>query len=116
MFYRRKLKFNNVKQEYDGKKFDSIKEKNRYQELVLIQRSGKIENLQHHVRFELIPKFEKDGVKYRATNYEADFVYTDGGRQVVEDVKSPVTKSHPVYVMKKKLLLLKYPNITFLET
>jgi len=46
----------------------------------------------------------------------ADFRYIEDGKEVVEDVKSVITKKHPVYALKKKLLLKQYPNINFLET
>jgi hypothetical protein len=39
--------------------------------------------------------------------YNADFVYTENGRTVVEDTKSKVTKTKD-YIIKRKLLLWKY--------
>ena len=81
--------------------FDSVKEYRRYQDLCLLQKAGEISNLQTQPTFELIPK--QDGE--RAVKYIADFVYlTKDDKLVVEDVKSPATKT-PAYVIKRKLML-----------
>jgi hypothetical protein len=58
----------------------------------------------------LIPKqIGEDGkVAERAAYYIADFVYTTcTGKKVVEDVKSPATRTD-VYKIKKKLMRQKY--------
>lgn len=86
--------------------FDSKKEMRRYQELKFLERAGEIRDLRTQVKFELIPHQVINGrVKERAVNYIADFVYTENGKLIVEDVKSPVTKKNPEYVMKRKLML-----------
>lgn len=96
--------------------FDSRKEARRYEELAIRQRAGEIENLRLQVKYVLIPaQYEPDtvgkrgGVKRgklieRECSYVADFVYEENGETVVEDVKSPITRT-PVYKVKKKLLL-----------
>ena len=91
----------------DGAVHDSRKEANRWCELTLLERAGKISNLQRQVPFELIPaqyeSFErygkngkrlKDGKRCieKSVVYIADFVYNEGGKKVVEDVKSEATK------------------------
>ena len=82
--------------------FDSKKEFNRYAELALMQKAGKISNLQRQVRFVLIPAQYKDGkCIYRSCTYVADFVYQQDGQTVVEDVKGFKT---PEYIIKKKLM------------
>ena len=91
-------KYKNVKTTIDGITFDSKKESARYAELKLLARSGLIQNLRLQVPFELIPK--QDGE--RAVKYIADFVYTENGETVVEDVKGVRTD---VYRLKKKLML-----------
>ena len=102
-------KYGNRKTEIDGIMFDSIKEGNRYKELKLMQKAGVIKNLRLQQKFCLIPTIEgsRGGVKQRATYYIADFVYlekTDGNwKMVVEDVKSPATKT-AAYKLKKKLM------------
>lgn len=109
------MKYNNKKVVIDGHTFDSTKEGNRYLELKLMERAGVISELELQPKFEIIPKFESEGVKYRATHYIADFKYKDNGQEIVEDVKSYITKRHPVYIMKKKLFKLKYPQFIFRE-
>ena len=82
-----------------GEVFDSKKEFYRWSDLKLLERAGKISDLQRQVKYELIPK--QDGE--RACNYVADFVYIDAdGNTVVEDTKGVRTD---VYRIKKKLML-----------
>ena len=91
-------KYKNVKTVLDGITFDSKKEATRYAELKLLAKSGLIQNLRLQVPFELIPKQQGE----RAVKYIADFVYTENGETVVEDVKGIKTD---VYKIKKKLML-----------
>jgi hypothetical protein len=83
-----------------------VREADRYLELRVMEREGKIWNLQMQVPFELIPaqKDEKTGkVIERAVTYVADFTYwTDSKTFVVEDAKGYRTE---VYKIKKKLML-----------
>lgn len=107
----------------DGAIHDSRKEANRWCELTLLERAGKISNLQRQVPFELIPaqyeSFErygkngkrlKDGKRCieKSVVYIADFVYIEDGKRVVEDVKSAATKKKESYIIKRKLLLWVY--------
>lgn len=103
-----------------NKKFDSLKEHRRWNELNLLQRAGKISGLQRQVKFVLIPtqyeKFEryskktgkrlKDGLRVveKEVSYYADFVYMKDGEKVVEDTKSEATKTKD-YIIKRKLML-----------
>lgn len=110
-------KYHSKKVEYDGLKFDSKKEAKRYRELMLLERAGKIKDLQMQVKYELIPS-QKDmsgRVIERAVIYIADFVYTDIStpvhRLIVEDIKGyRNTKggAYALYVIKRKLMLHKY--------
>lgn len=69
----------------------------------LLERAGVIADLKRQVKFELIPSQRVDGkVVERPCTYVADFVYQEGGKTVVEDVKGYKT---PDYRIKKKLLL-----------
>ena len=87
---------------HKGEGFDSKLEKARYQELVLLQRAGRISELNRQVRYELIPAQYKDGkCIYRSVSYVADFTYKENGRLVVEDSKGYKT---PEYIIKKKLM------------
>ena len=90
-----------MKVELDGKKFDSRKEANRYCELKILQRAGKISDLKLQVPFVLIDKSDKG----RAIRYIADFVYIEQGHTVVEDVKGVKTD---VYKLKKRLMAERY--------
>ena len=95
-------KYGNIKTvTSDGIKHDSRKEANRWCELKLLERAGKISGLQRQVKFELIPK--QDGE--RAVVYVADFMYTEDNKFVVEDVKSEATKKKESYIIKRKLML-----------
>lgn len=86
--------------------FDSKKEERRYNELLLLQRAGKIKNLARQVPFELLPPQYCDGkCVERGVKYIADFTYWENGKLVVEDVKSAVTRKNKDYVIKRKLLL-----------
>ncbi|MGL5765135.1 MAG: DUF1064 domain-containing protein [Sarcina sp.] len=89
-------------------RFDSLKEANRYKQLVAMTLSGEIKDLELQVRFEVIPKQPK--FKERATTYIADFVYWEESSKkwITEDVKGMKTD---VYKIKKKLFLLKYGDL-----
>lgn len=73
-----------------------------------------IKDLQLQVKFELQPAFEKNGIKYRAINYIADFVYFDVSAQkkVVVDVKG---YKNQIYLLKKKLFEYKYKDVFIKE-
>ena len=94
-------KYRNVRTKRRGIVYDSGKEARRSAELELLQKAGKISGLERQVSFELIPK--QDGE--RAVKYVADFAYYDNGVHIVEDVKSPVTRKLPTYIIKRKLML-----------
>ena len=101
-------KYHNKKVIYDGRKFDSQHEADRYCELKLLQRAGKIKNLQCQVPFGLIPaQYIGDGSKKklveRACSYVADFTYYDEHNNLtVEDAKG--MRVEP-YITKRKLML-----------
>lgn len=103
-------------QAVDGTVCDSRKEARRLNELILLERAGKISNLRCQVDYELVPpqyevyerasktgKRLQDGRKLveRSVMYRADFVYDEDGRTVVEDVKGLRTRE---YIIKRKLM------------
>lgn len=90
-------KYHNRRVVVDGLRFDSIKEAHRWCELCLLQRAGQITDLRRQVPFVLIPK----SAHGRAVKYIADFVYIEGGREVIEDAKGVRTA---VYKLKKRLM------------
>ena len=101
-------KYRNQRVTVDGITFDSRKEATRYSELKLLERAGKITELQRQPSFVLIPKQVRDGkLIERQLVYKADFSYRDEetGRDVVEDVKGLRTKE---YIIKRKLMLWEY--------
>jgi hypothetical protein len=98
-------KYRNQKVTVDGFTFDSAKESRRYSELLALQRAGKISNLELQVPFILAPPVVMNGRKKPALRYMADFVYDEGGKQVVEDVKSAATRKLPVFRVKAHLML-----------
>lgn len=91
-------KYRNTKVEIDGRTFDSKKEANRYLDLREEQRAGTISGLRCQVAFPLTV----NGVV--VASYVADFVYDRDGRQVIEDVKSVVTRKLQVYRLKAKIM------------
>lgn len=123
-----KNKLNNQKIVIDGIEFDSKKEGNRYCELKLLQRAGKISNLELQKSFELIPaQYEtiETGEHYKvgakkgqpktkqvcieqSVHYIADFVYVENGKTIVEDVKGfrdTSSSTYAKFVLKRKLML-----------
>jgi hypothetical protein len=96
-------KYRNRKTEYMGIHFASQKEKNRYQELLLLERAGLIKNIELQPRYDLVVNGHKLGF------YRGDFRYEDVATDsvILEDVKSPATKT-AVYQLKKKLVKALY--------
>lgn len=112
----RKNKYNARKVKVNGIVFASQKEADRWRELKLLERAGKITDLRRQVPFLLIPtqrefcneidekkrRFKKGKVIERKCSYYADFVYMQNGKQIVEDAKGKRTDE---YVIKRKLML-----------
>lgn len=114
-----------------GETFDSQKEYNRYRELLLLARAGKIHDVIRQVKFELIPAQYKTvytGEVYKRTIhargiaegmpktkevclelpcvYIADFVYWEGDKMIVEDVKGyKKGAAYELFKIKRKLML-----------
>lgn len=95
-------KYRNKKVEFDGIKFDSERERDRYAELKLLAKAGEITDLKLQPVFELIPAIRENGKTVQtAIKYRADFSYKKDGKLVVEDAKGVKTE---VYKLKKKLM------------
>lgn len=101
-------KYHARKATVDGITFDSRREADRYLVLKSMEEDGAIEDLRRQVRYELVPAFDVDGKHYRPVYYVADFVYVEGGKEVVEDVKGMVTD---VYRLKSKLFARRYGKV-----
>jgi hypothetical protein len=88
--------------------YDSELEATRHAELIAMERAGLIEGVKHHPRYILLPnqRGTTGRVIERVVTYEPDFEYTIVGDRtfVVEDCKSPFTKTES-YVIKRKLML-----------
>ena len=91
----------------DGIKFDSKKEGQFYQELKLLEKEGKIKDLELQKEYELQPSFKINNKTRRKTIYRADFSYitTEDDKIHVIDVKGFRTE---VYRLKKKMFEYKY--------
>ena len=102
-------KYGNTRVAIGSEVFDSKHEMRRWIELQFLLRAGKISDLRRQVPFELIPAQKRDGkVVERPVKYVADFVYMDAdGETVVEDAKSPITRTKD-YIIKRKLLLWEF--------
>jgi len=100
-------KYHNRKVSFDGYTFDSVKEKNYYINLKLLQKAGKIKELELQKEFELQPSYRLNGKTNRKIVYRADFTYktTEDDKLHVVDVKGYRTD---VYRLKKKVFEYKY--------
>lgn len=115
MFNWRESKYGAHKTEVDGIIFDSRKEARYYNDLKLLQRGKVVVSFERQVSYVLQESFRHKSCKRKVMPivYIADFVvhYSDGHTEVV-DVKGYRT---PEYLLKKKLLLYRYPDIDFRE-
>lgn len=102
-------KYRSCKTAVDGIVFDSKKESERYSELKLLQSCGQISNLRTQVSYPIVV----NGIK--VCRYVADFVYEEGGKEVVEDTKSRFTRTNAVYRLKRQLMLAVH-GISILES
>lgn len=110
-------KYHNSAVIVDGISFQSRKEARRWRELKLMESAGMIHGLTRQKKFVLIPAQrepdtvgKRGGIKKgklieRECAYYSDFAYYDKeGNEVVEDVKSPATRTKD-YVVKRKMML-----------
>ena len=104
----RRFKYHNKPTDVDGIRFASKKEANRYQLLKLLERNGDIKDLKLQPRFILQEAFEKNGIKYRAITYIADFQYLRDKKLVVEDTKG---FRNNIFLLKQKLFEYNFPEL-----
>jgi hypothetical protein len=97
---KKRSKYGNTPATFDGERFASKKEGERYLVLKDMAKRGEIEEL------ELQPRFAIEIQGRKICTYVADFQYRLGGERVVEDVKGMRT---PVYKLKKKMVEALYP-------
>lgn len=95
---KKRNKHRNGRCEWNGLKFDSETERDRYIELLASEVRGEISNLRRQVAIALVVN------NIHVCDYIADAVYLDQhGREVVEDAKSAHTRTLPDYRIKFKL-------------
>ena len=111
-------KWHNAPCEYNGIKFDSHKERDRYIFLKSLEDKGVISDLKRQVRYTVCPavygerevqlktktKIEKY-TRQIASYYYADFTYMLNGELVVEDIKGAEGTETEVFRLKSKLML-----------
>lgn len=113
------MKYFQKKCVYQGIKFDSEAERDRYIELKAMEKKGKIRDLELQKFYELLPKQTilvpkqlktktkwVERVDEQAITYHADFYYYDAERKVwvVEEVKSSETAKARDYPLRRKLM------------
>jgi hypothetical protein len=103
-------KYHNKKTVVDGISFDSKKEADEYHRLKTLKQRGIVTHLELQPKFELQRSFVKNGIRYRAIYYVADFrvKYNDSRIEII-DTKGFKTKE---FLIKQKLFEFKYPDLT----
>jgi len=102
-------KYSAVATEVHGTRFDSKKEAEYYQELLLRIKAGEIKSITLQPEYVLQEAFRKNGKHHRAIKFRADFevLYPDGKIEII-DVKGYKTKE---FKIKQKLFEAKYPGL-----
>lgn len=96
---KKRQKYGNKPTVVCGEQFDSGKEAQRYEQLLLLERAGKISQLRHHVRYPLVVN------DVPICEYELDFAYIDdAGARQYEDVKGEATKGLQLFKIKQRLM------------
>jgi hypothetical protein len=115
-------KYRNKRCTVDGIQFASIHEAGGYNELNLRQKAGEVRNIRCQVPFVLLERFVNRNYAgiIQGIKYIADFVFDEKDqygiwREVCVDYKASRSFQDPVYKLKKKLLLSKYPDLIFRE-
>lgn len=98
---------------YNGIIYDSEMELDFLKEVIEPQiASGKIIKYERQVVYELLPAFVYKGQKFAAINYKSDFnIHYADGTELVVDIKG---LAKPLDIIKRKLLLSRYPNINYI--
>ena len=100
-------------------RYDSKKEFARHRELKILERIGRIKDLRWQVPMLIQEGFtDQNGKKVRPIFYNADFSYTENGKEIVEGVKGVDKKTGrpqttEAFRLKWKLLAAKYPGKEF---
>lgn len=98
----RRSKYGNRKTVVDGIVFDSQKEAQRYRELLLLERAGKISYLDRQTKFTLIPAQREPSTEmYKRGRNKGK----EKPGKLLEDTKGVRTEA---YKIKRKLMLERY--------
>ncbi|MBC2151558.1 DUF1064 domain-containing protein [Listeria innocua] len=99
-------KYNAKKVVIDNITFDSKAEAAYYQQLKLLKMTGEVVSFDLQPEFILQDSFVKNGKKYHAIKYRADFLvrYKDGHEELI-DVKGMLTNE---FILKRKLFEMRY--------
>lgn len=110
----KRRKYGNVPCTVGAEKYRSQKERDRHQELKLLEKAGRITGLRREVAFVLAPAVTIQGRRRPSLRYLADFVYVGGGPPVmiVEDCKGVRTEGYRI----KRHLMKAVHGIEILET
>ncbi|WP_410982660.1 DUF1064 domain-containing protein [Bacillus cereus] len=102
-------KYKNKKVKLDDHVFDSKAEADYYTGLKMRKAAGEVSSFELQPRFNLQPAFIKNGKRFLAITYIADFmVYLPNGDVEVIDIKGMETETFKV---KRKLFEYKYPHL-----
>ena len=101
--------------EIDGIRFASAGEAERYLELYIMLKKGLVRHITLQPKFELQPKFRKNGVLFRPIHYVADFQIEYADERVeIEDVKGWGGYTTPEFKIKHKMFEWKYPDLSLI--
>ena len=106
---RKRSKYGNIQTTKNGKVFASKKQANDHQDLMLLEKAGEIKNLQHEVEFPVVV----NGIDI--CSYFADHVFSERGKRIAADTKSPATRKNAVWRLKWKLVKALYKGWEFRE-
>lgn len=96
--------------------FDSMLECDRYEYLYKLQQEGKISNLQHHLSLPLLKEYiNTNGDTIPELRYNADFVYNENGKNIVEDVKGASLFQDTRFEAIKQIFDYIYLNKTYIR-
>jgi hypothetical protein len=100
--------------EFDGHVFDSGEELEFYRDYLKtgVYKSD-IVGITLQPKYELLPKFEKDGIKHRAITYKPDFYieYMSKSGELCKEVIEIKGFSTPDFVMRRKMFDYRYPDL-----
>lgn len=96
-------KYGATRTKVDGIWFDSASEAERYRDLKLLERAGKITELELQPSFALhTTRPEDPEQRIKMCDYVADFRYVENGQSIVEDVKGSKDMQTPMSKLKIK--------------